>query len=239
MTGPLGYFFCLRVEYSNSNLKEHMSKTIQCSYWINISVFSHVAGLPTLKAKWLDTITVKRWEILINNDVSLSSATNEETPYEQLHYYLASRGPSIFLFPTYLGRSKGLCSQGTTLPIFNWNIDVYISVISVNNDAIYVCIKPHVRLKMSHIFSIINFVELLFEKFPLCIASETFEYSQARKLSFSDEIKKKSLGFLHNQSLTVCRNPYSILFRFFCFRLICKTIAELDKTQTRKHVKVI
>ena len=102
-----------------SNLKKHMSKTIQCSYRINISVFSHVAALPTLKAKWLDTITVKRWEILINNDVLLSSATNEETPYEQLHYYPASRGPSIFLFPTYLGRSKGLCSQGTILPIFN------------------------------------------------------------------------------------------------------------------------
>ena len=26
--------------------------------------------------------------------------------------YPASRGPSIFLVPTYLGRSKGLCSQG-------------------------------------------------------------------------------------------------------------------------------
>ena len=125
---PVGLFFLFtcrvfKFEFERThvehNLKEHMSKTIQCSYWINISVFSHVAALPTLKAKWLDTITVKRWEILINNDVSLSSATNEETPYEQLHYYPASRGPSIFLFPTYLGRSKGLCSQGTTLPIFN------------------------------------------------------------------------------------------------------------------------
>ena len=141
--------------------------------------------------------------------------------------------------PNLSRKIEGPLLAGYYITYIQWNIDVYISVISVNNDAIYVCIKPHVRLKMSHIFSIINFVELLFEKFPLCIASETFEYSQARKLSFSDEIKKKSLGFLHNQSLTVCRNPYSILFRFFCFRLICKTIAALDKTQTRKHVKVI
>ena len=144
---PVGlFFFCLlyvsSIQFNwtkSSNLKTHMSQTIPCSYWINISVFSHVAALPTLKAKWLDTITVKRWEILINNDVSLSSATNEETPYEQLHYL-----------------------------IIQWNIDVYISVISVSNDVIYVCIniKPHVHLKMSHIFSIIHFVELLFEKFP-------------------------------------------------------------------------
>ena len=40
-----------------------------------------LAALLTLKANWFDTLTVK---LMINNDVLLFSATNEETPYEQL-----------------------------------------------------------------------------------------------------------------------------------------------------------
>ena len=43
-----------------------------------------LAALLTLKANWFDTLTVKQWEVMINNDVLLFSATNEETPYEQL-----------------------------------------------------------------------------------------------------------------------------------------------------------
>ena len=43
-----------------------------------------VAALLTLQANWFDTLTAKQWEIMINNDVSSFSATNEETPYEQL-----------------------------------------------------------------------------------------------------------------------------------------------------------
>ena len=46
-------------------------------------VMGHVAALLTLKANWFDTLTVKQWEIMINNDVLLFSATNEETPYEE------------------------------------------------------------------------------------------------------------------------------------------------------------
>ena len=53
--------------------------------------FPHRKGstvaLLTLKANWLDTLTVKQWEITINNDVLLFSATNEETPYNQLLHY--------------------------------------------------------------------------------------------------------------------------------------------------------
>ena len=45
------------------------------------------AALLTLKANCFDTLTVKKWEIVINNDVSLFSATNEETLYEQLLQY--------------------------------------------------------------------------------------------------------------------------------------------------------
>ena len=30
---------------------------------------SHVAALLTLKANWLDTLTVKQWGIMMNNDV--------------------------------------------------------------------------------------------------------------------------------------------------------------------------
>ena len=37
------------------------------------------AALLTLKANWFDTLTVKQREIMINNDVSLFSATSEET----------------------------------------------------------------------------------------------------------------------------------------------------------------
>ena len=47
----------------------------------------HVADLLTLKANWSDTLTVKQWEMMINNDVLMFSATNEDTPYEQLLYY--------------------------------------------------------------------------------------------------------------------------------------------------------
>ena len=50
---------------------------------------SCVAALLTLKANWFDTLTVKQWEIMINSDVILFSATNEVTPYEQLlHYWM-------------------------------------------------------------------------------------------------------------------------------------------------------
>ena len=45
-------------------------------------VMGHVAALLTLIPNWFDTLTVKQWEIMINNDVLLFSVTNEETPYE-------------------------------------------------------------------------------------------------------------------------------------------------------------
>ena len=38
----------------------------------------HVADLLTLKANWFDTLTVKQWEVMINNDVLLFSVTNED-----------------------------------------------------------------------------------------------------------------------------------------------------------------
>ena len=50
-------------------------------------VMGHVAALLTLKANWFDTLTVRQREIMINNDVLSFSATNEETPYEQLLDY--------------------------------------------------------------------------------------------------------------------------------------------------------
>ena len=46
-----------------------------------------IAALLTLKANWFDTLTVKQWEITINSVVLLFSATNEETPVEQLLNY--------------------------------------------------------------------------------------------------------------------------------------------------------
>ena len=52
-------------------------------------VMGHVAALLTVKANWFGTLTVKQWEIMINNDVLLISANNEETPYEELlHYWM-------------------------------------------------------------------------------------------------------------------------------------------------------
>ena len=38
----------------------------------------HVAALLSLNANWFGTLTMKRWEIMINNDVLLFSATNEK-----------------------------------------------------------------------------------------------------------------------------------------------------------------
>ena len=56
-------------------------------------------ALLILKANWFDTLTVKQWEIMINNDVSLSSVTNEETLYEQLlHYCIISTGNKARIF---------------------------------------------------------------------------------------------------------------------------------------------
>ena len=46
-----------------------------------------IAALLTLKANWFDTLTLKQWEITINSDVLLFSATNQETPVEQLLHY--------------------------------------------------------------------------------------------------------------------------------------------------------
>ena len=46
-----------------------------------VQICDHFLGL---KVNWFDTLTVKQWEIMINNDVSLSSVTNGETLYEQL-----------------------------------------------------------------------------------------------------------------------------------------------------------
>ena len=57
------------------------------------------AALLTLKANWFDTLTVKQWEIMINNDLSLFSATNEETLYEQLlQYCIISTGNKARIF---------------------------------------------------------------------------------------------------------------------------------------------
>ena len=39
-----------------------------------------VAALLTVKANWLDTLTVKQWKVMINNDVFIFSGMNEETP---------------------------------------------------------------------------------------------------------------------------------------------------------------
>ena len=56
-------------------------------------------ALLILKANWFDTLTVKQWEIMINNDVSLSSVTNGETLYEQLlQYCIISSGNKARIF---------------------------------------------------------------------------------------------------------------------------------------------
>ena len=61
----------------------------ETEFWTpDCRLFCHVAALLTLKANWFDTLTVKQLEIIINHDVLLLSATNEETPYEKLLHYL-------------------------------------------------------------------------------------------------------------------------------------------------------
>ena len=54
---------------------------VTSNYVLDVAALTS-AALLTLKANWFDTLTVKQWEVMINNDVSLFSATNEETLYE-------------------------------------------------------------------------------------------------------------------------------------------------------------
>ena len=46
------------------------------TYFIYLFIYSQVAALLTLRANWFDTLTVKQWEIMINNHVLLFSTTN-------------------------------------------------------------------------------------------------------------------------------------------------------------------
>ena len=74
------------------------------------------------------------------------------------------------------------------------------------------------------------------EHFQLCRASETFEYSQARKLSFSDEIKKKRLWFLQNQSLYKSdRTTIYPTLASFSALLVPKQL-EASASETRENV---
>ena len=59
---------------------------VTSNYALDVAALTS-AALLTLKANWFDTLTVKQWEIMINKDVSLFSATNEETLNEQLLQY--------------------------------------------------------------------------------------------------------------------------------------------------------
>ena len=44
--------------------------------WSSLTkIQGHAAAFLTLKAEWFDTLTVKQWEIMINNDLLLFSAT--------------------------------------------------------------------------------------------------------------------------------------------------------------------
>ena len=75
----------------------------ETEFWTpDCRLFCHVAALLTLKANWFDTLTVKQWEIMINHDVLLFSATNEETPYEKLLHYLLFLLflQSLYILPT-------------------------------------------------------------------------------------------------------------------------------------------
>ena len=84
---------------------------------IETKIVGDVAALLTLKANWFDTLTVKQWEIMINNDVFFP-ATNEETPYRQLlHYWDCWRRPCTVKLI-----SCGIISIIPYLPIQEWFI---------------------------------------------------------------------------------------------------------------------
>ena len=90
-------------------------------------------ALLTLKANWFDTLTVKQWEIMINN-VLLFSATNElGTPYEQLlHYWNISQWDleklSIFLFQFPLASELSV-----NFDIRNWPIPLHLRGLGDTN----------------------------------------------------------------------------------------------------------
>ena len=71
---------------------------VTSNYMLDVAALISDALL-ILKANWFDTLTVKQWEIMINNDVSLSSVTNGETLYEQLlQYCIISTGNKARIF---------------------------------------------------------------------------------------------------------------------------------------------
>ena len=77
---------CIKVIRWTLNLFVTLNKIPQSLSHNGGKFCGSLADLLTLKANWLDTLTVKQWEVMINN-VLLLSATNEDTPYEQFLYY--------------------------------------------------------------------------------------------------------------------------------------------------------
>ena len=78
---------CIKVIRWTLNLFVTLNKIPQSLSHNGGKFCGSLADLLTLKANWFDTLTVKQWEVMINNDVLLFSVTNEDTPYEQLLYY--------------------------------------------------------------------------------------------------------------------------------------------------------
>ena len=97
----------------------------------------HVAALLTLKANiWLDTLTVKQWKIMVNNDVLLFFfATNEETTYEQLLLYCSCGSlidhpppPTLPNHISYISKSNN-----ALILLFLLNVMIIIIIIFLSN----------------------------------------------------------------------------------------------------------
>ena len=75
----------------------------------------HVADLLTLKANWFDTLTVKQWEVMINNDVYSQTSLNghplnmDTSLFRQFALSLGKESPDTFYGPH---RVRTCCIKG-------------------------------------------------------------------------------------------------------------------------------
>ena len=87
-------------------------------------VKGHVAALLTVKANWLDTLTVKQWKVMINNDVFFFSVTDEETPSLVTNGFSGKVKKTSFYYSCYWCSSQ-IDSSEINKNVINRNINLW------------------------------------------------------------------------------------------------------------------
>ena len=113
------------VEYATVAWSPHTNKGIDCVESVQHRaarfVNSDYSRYSSVSSMLTDLNWPSLWSYLASHAGVFRGARREEiraplkTPAWEAKSYPVSRGPSIFLFPAYLGRSEGLCSQGSAV----------------------------------------------------------------------------------------------------------------------------